>query len=312
MANSSLLRYTLSLFLSLCYPAPPSHTIIPLCYPVPISIKCPIPIQEVSKALVTPGHGNVHERRDRRVHRSQSCRSHIEIVEGLHEAPARGERRERSEREQRTLLRVCGPAAREARDPAGRFLPRQAVTSRGANLTILVRRATPQTHEEEEFVDGAFAFHDVSIPTCVSIPIPLTFCRLLPSHTQSQSRSQFGSTLGFRFRSRSHFGVCCCPTLNPNPVPSFDPHSGFDSDPAHILSSAAVPHSIPVPFSVWIHTRLSIPIPLTFWRLLPSHTQSQSRSQFRSPLGFRFRSRSHFGVCCRPTLNPSPVLSSSP
>lgn len=49
---------------------------------------------------------------------------------------------------------------REARDPAGRFLIRQAVTSKGANLTILVRRATSQIVDEEEFVDGAFAFHD--------------------------------------------------------------------------------------------------------------------------------------------------------
>lgn len=49
---------------------------------------------------------------------------------------------------------------REARDPAGRFLIRQAVTSKGANLTILVRRATSQSQDEEEFVDGAFAFHD--------------------------------------------------------------------------------------------------------------------------------------------------------
>lgn len=49
---------------------------------------------------------------------------------------------------------------REARDPAGRFLIRQAVTSKGANLTILVRRAASQIVDEEEFVDGAFAFHD--------------------------------------------------------------------------------------------------------------------------------------------------------
>lgn len=89
----------------------------------------------------------------------QSCRSHIEILEGLHEFAAR-ERGERYERGDRALLRVCGPAVREARDPAGRFLIRQAVTSKGANLTILVRRATSQIVDEEEFVDGAFAFHD--------------------------------------------------------------------------------------------------------------------------------------------------------
>ncbi|KOB68966.1 Uncharacterized protein OBRU01_11083 [Operophtera brumata] len=91
--------------------------------------------------------------------RLQSCRSHIEILEGLHEFVAR-ERGERYERGDRALLRVCGPAVREARDPAGRFLIRQAVTSKGANLTILVRRATSQIVDEEEFVDGAFAFHD--------------------------------------------------------------------------------------------------------------------------------------------------------
>lgn len=91
--------------------------------------------------------------------RLQSCRSHIEILEGLHEFGGRGER-DRSERGDRALLRVCGPAVREARDPSGRFLIRQAVTSKGANLTILVRRATQQTPDEEEFVDGAFAFHD--------------------------------------------------------------------------------------------------------------------------------------------------------
>lgn len=37
---------------------------------------------------------------------------------------------------------------------------RQAVTSKGANLTILVRRAGSQVIDDEEFVDGAFAFHD--------------------------------------------------------------------------------------------------------------------------------------------------------
>lgn len=66
----------------------------------------------------------------------------------------------RSERGDRALLRVCGPFIREARDPSGRFLIRQAVTSKGANITILVRRASTQSVDEEEFVDGAFAFHD--------------------------------------------------------------------------------------------------------------------------------------------------------
>lgn len=92
--------------------------------------------------------------------RLQSCRSHIEILEGIHEFGGRGERGDRFERGDRALLRVCGPAVREARDPSGRFLFRQAVTSKGSNLTILVRRATSQSVDEEEFVDGAFAFHD--------------------------------------------------------------------------------------------------------------------------------------------------------
>lgn len=91
--------------------------------------------------------------------RLQSCRSHIEILEGIHEFGGRGER-DRSERGDRALLKVCGPAVREARDPSGRFLIRQAVTSKSANLTILVRRASSQTSDEEEFVDGAYAFHD--------------------------------------------------------------------------------------------------------------------------------------------------------
>ncbi|XP_022116712.2 uncharacterized protein LOC110994403 [Pieris rapae] len=92
--------------------------------------------------------------------RLQSCRSHIEILEGLHEVGGRGDRADRYERGDRALLRVCGPSVREARDPTGRFLVRQAVTSKGANLTILVRRATSQSADDEEFVDGAFAFHD--------------------------------------------------------------------------------------------------------------------------------------------------------
>ncbi|XP_026319876.1 uncharacterized protein LOC113230249 [Hyposmocoma kahamanoa] len=89
-----------------------------------------------------------------------SCRSHVEILEGLHEFGGRGERADRSERIDRALLRVCGPTMREARDSSGRFKIRQAVTSKGANLTILVRRAASQSDSEEEFVDGAFAFHD--------------------------------------------------------------------------------------------------------------------------------------------------------
>ncbi|CAB3256480.1 unnamed protein product [Arctia plantaginis] len=91
--------------------------------------------------------------------RLQSCRSHIEILEGIHEFGGRGER-DRSERGDRALLKECGPTVREARDPSGRFLIRQAVMSKGANLTILVRRASTQIADEEEFVDGAFAFHD--------------------------------------------------------------------------------------------------------------------------------------------------------
>ncbi|KAI8438680.1 hypothetical protein MSG28_011098, partial [Choristoneura fumiferana] len=79
--------------------------------------------------------------------RLQSCRSHIEIFEGLHEFGSR-ERGERSERNERTLLRVCGPAVREARDPSGKFLVRQAVISKGANLTVMVRRATSQKQHE--------------------------------------------------------------------------------------------------------------------------------------------------------------------
>lgn len=92
--------------------------------------------------------------------RLQSCRSHIEILEGLHEFGGRGDRGDRFERGDRAMLRICGPSVREARDPSGRFLVRQAVTSKGSNLTILVRRATSQSVDEEEFVDGAFAFHD--------------------------------------------------------------------------------------------------------------------------------------------------------
>ncbi|KAM3967894.1 uncharacterized protein ACR2FA_011443 [Aphomia sociella] len=92
--------------------------------------------------------------------RLQSCRSHIEINDGVYEFGGRGDRGDRSERGDRALLRVCGPSVREARDPSGRFLIRQAVTSKGANLTILVRRATSQSVDEEEFVDGAFAFND--------------------------------------------------------------------------------------------------------------------------------------------------------
>ncbi|XP_053615621.1 uncharacterized protein LOC128678235 [Plodia interpunctella] len=90
--------------------------------------------------------------------RLPSCRSHIEILEGLHEFGGRGDRLDRSERGDRALLRVCGPSMREARDQSGRFHIRQAVTSKGANLTIMVRRSASQN--EEEFVDGAFAFHD--------------------------------------------------------------------------------------------------------------------------------------------------------
>lgn len=90
--------------------------------------------------------------------RLQSCRSHIEILEGIHEF---GEKRgERSERGDRAVLRVCGPSVREARDSSGRFLPRQAVISKAANMTILVRRAATQVQEDEEYLDGAFVFHD--------------------------------------------------------------------------------------------------------------------------------------------------------
>ncbi|XP_032528119.1 uncharacterized protein LOC116778281 [Danaus plexippus] len=92
--------------------------------------------------------------------RLQGCRSHIEVLEGVHEYGLKGDKGDRYERGDRALLRICGPSVREARDPSGRFLVRQAVTSKSSNLTILVRRATTQSVDEEEFVDGAFSFHD--------------------------------------------------------------------------------------------------------------------------------------------------------
>ncbi|KAE8745233.1 hypothetical protein FOCC_FOCC008024, partial [Frankliniella occidentalis] len=57
--------------------------------------------------------------------------------------------------------RLCSPMTKHAHDPSGRFQSQQTMMSRGSHMALhLVRTASLRA--DQEFVDGAFLFHDKS------------------------------------------------------------------------------------------------------------------------------------------------------
>ncbi|XP_039276510.1 uncharacterized protein LOC111054673 isoform X1 [Nilaparvata lugens] len=86
--------------------------------------------------------------------KSPSCQSTIEIYDGL-----------QSEGRKPTK-KICSPSTKHAQDPSGKFHEQQLFVSSGPVLNILLRRMpTHQTssQSEQEFLDGAYVFHDEHI-----------------------------------------------------------------------------------------------------------------------------------------------------
>lgn len=97
--------------------------------------------------------------------KAQACRSVIEIVDGALETQAPGG----SSNHKKSLHKMCSPIIRHARDPDGNFLPPQTFVSTGSQLMIALRRFHSTSSQaasgangdhNEEFVDGAYMFHD--------------------------------------------------------------------------------------------------------------------------------------------------------
>lgn len=90
--------------------------------------------------------------------RAQSCRSVIEIIDGALESATIGGIHKKS------LHKMCSPVIRHARDQEGNFLPTQTFVSTGPQIMIALRRfhaGSSQNYDHnDEFVDGAYMFHD--------------------------------------------------------------------------------------------------------------------------------------------------------
>lgn len=100
--------------------------------------------------------------------KAQSCRSVIEIVDGaLESASPPGT----TNNHKKSLHKMCSPIMRHARDPDGNFLPPETFISTGSQIMIALRRfhssinnvqpngAGPNDYNDE-FIDGAYMFHD--------------------------------------------------------------------------------------------------------------------------------------------------------
>lgn len=107
--------------------------------------------------------------------RSPACRSVIEIIDGSLESGGGGSGANGGgnggngsgggPHHRRSLYKQCSPAVRHARSHNGSFVAPRAFISSGAQLMVALRR--PQSSgsaaatADEEFVDGAYMFHDV-------------------------------------------------------------------------------------------------------------------------------------------------------
>lgn len=93
--------------------------------------------------------------------KAQSCRSVIEIVDGALESTNPG-----GNNHKKVLHKMCSPIQRQARNQDGYFVQPQTFISTGSQIMIALKRfhsGSAQTNNgqhDEEFVDGAYMFHD--------------------------------------------------------------------------------------------------------------------------------------------------------
>ena len=88
--------------------------------------------------------------------KSPACRSVIEIVDGSLDSSGAGHRK--------SIHKMCSPELRHARDLDGNFLTPQTFVSTGSQIMVVLRRSsTIGADYNDEFIDGAYMFHDGNI-----------------------------------------------------------------------------------------------------------------------------------------------------
>lgn len=91
--------------------------------------------------------------------KAQSCRSVIEIVDGALESASSN-----ANNQKKSLHKMCSPVIRHARDQDGNFVPPQTFVSTGSQIMIVLRRfhgsGAANYDHNDEFIDGAYMFHD--------------------------------------------------------------------------------------------------------------------------------------------------------
>lgn len=94
--------------------------------------------------------------------KAQSCRSVIEIIDGALESSSSN-----ANNQKKSLHKMCSPIIRHARDQDGNFVPPQTFVSTGSQIMIALRRfhgtgagSSANYDHNDEFIDGAYMFHD--------------------------------------------------------------------------------------------------------------------------------------------------------
>lgn len=103
--------------------------------------------------------------------KAQSCRSVIEIIDGTLESANQGNNHKK------ILHKMCSPIQRQARNQDGYFVSPQTFISTGSQIMVALKRfhstsaqtITSTGPHDEEFIDGAYMFHDGIFMTYINI-----------------------------------------------------------------------------------------------------------------------------------------------
>lgn len=128
--------------------------------------------------------------------KAQSCRSVIDIIDGAIELTPGGG----GTTHKKSLHKMCSPIVRHARALDGNFLPPQTFISSGSQIMIALRRfhgsasqstiamggnsGGPHDHNDE-FIDGAYMFHDGNIRICTYYIITVCLAIYFSSDNQT-------------------------------------------------------------------------------------------------------------------------------